>query len=119
MAFKQATSLNESSGTALLDIDAIDETEILIEVVTFQAVDGCKFLQTSHLPGALHLALFSSNWFVRVFGQLTRSQMSLRRQIILRKNHSCRPEANNALKILTDDQTRTRRLQFGEMKCSL
>jgi hypothetical protein len=36
----------------------------LIEVMTFQAVEGCEFLQTPHLPGALHLALFSSNWLV-------------------------------------------------------
>ena len=46
------TSLSKSSGT------------VLLEMIKNQSVDRGKFLQTSHLPGALHLARFSSNWFV-------------------------------------------------------
>ncbi len=59
---EKAAPLGEGGGTVLLEDRARGEATFLVEVVVNRGVDGGKFLQTSHLPEALHRPFPPSEW---------------------------------------------------------
>ena len=60
----KAAPLGKSSGAVDLEVIALGEASVLIEMIVDRRVDGDEFLQGSHAPEADHCTFSSSEWLM-------------------------------------------------------